>query len=350
MKRSLYLTTLIFLLLLVVGCSKNEAKPAVTEPVGEEVTDETDKKEEEETKLKAIFPLTGIGTNDSTNQRTIAVMVNNHPKARPQSGLHKADIVYEVLAEGDVTRFLAVFQSEMPETIGPVRSARDYYVTLSKGYDSFYVAHGYSPDAKEMLDAGVVDNINGMEYDGTLFKRADFRKAPHNSYITFKNIMKGAEKNNIAITHDIDALPFLSKDEINKLEGNEAPAITIAYSSRDYATTEYIYDEVEQTYYRYSMGAITEDLDSKQPVSIDNLLIIETSHRVIDTAGRNEIDLTSGGKAILLQKGKKQEVEWKNVDGRLLPYANGVAVGLVPGKTWINIVPSLDKMVSEPTN
>jgi hypothetical protein len=178
MKLGRYLLVLMFLLLLVVGCSKDEAKPTVTEPAEEEETEDKSNEEEEEAAYKNVYPLTGIGTDESTDQRTIAVMVNNHPKARPQSGLHKSDIVYEVLAEGDVTRFLALFQSKKPEIIGPVRSARDYYITLGEGYDSFFIAHGYSPDAKEMLDAGVVDNINGMEYDGILFERADFRKAP----------------------------------------------------------------------------------------------------------------------------------------------------------------------------
>ena len=83
--------------------------------------------------------------------RAVAVMVNNHPKARPQSGLNKADIVYEILAEGDITRFLAVFQSEKPENIGPVRSARAYYIELAKGLNALYIAHGYSAEAKEML-------------------------------------------------------------------------------------------------------------------------------------------------------------------------------------------------------
>ena len=126
--------------------------------------------------------------------RAVAVMINNHPLARPQSGLNKADIVYEMLAEGDVTRFLAVFQSEQPENVGPVRSARAYYIELAKGFNSLYIAHGYSPEAKEMLDNGYIDNLNGMVYDGTLFQRASFRKAPHNSYITYDNILKGAKQ------------------------------------------------------------------------------------------------------------------------------------------------------------
>ena len=126
-------------------------------------------------------------------QRPIIVTVNNHPDARPQSGLAAADIVYEMVAEGNVTRFLAVYQSELPDTIGPVRSARDYFVEIAEGLDAFYVAHGYSPEAKRLLNANVVDNINGMNYDGTLFKRSRNRVAPHNSYITAEHIREGAK-------------------------------------------------------------------------------------------------------------------------------------------------------------
>ncbi len=350
MKRILCLIALFFLVLVAVGCSKNEAAPASTEPV-EEVAEETEKTEETEVNVEKdeeyikMYPLTGIGTNDPVNQRTIAVMVNNHPKARPQSGLHKADLVYEVLAEGDVTRFLALFQSEMPETIGPVRSARDYFINLSLGYDAFYIAHGYSPEAHQLLNSGVVDHINGMVYDGTLFNRADFRQAPHNSYITSENIFKGAVKTNVATTHDLEPLTFLSEEEIEGIVGESAENVRIAYSKSNFSTVDYKFDQSEGRYLRYSMGELTADFDSKEPVYIDNILIAEASHKIIDDVGRNDIDLTSGGKAYLLQKGKKIEVEWQNVDGRIVPYLNGVAVGFIPGKTWINLVPNL-KIVS----
>ncbi|WP_456276919.1 DUF3048 domain-containing protein [Bacillus sp. AK128] len=352
MNRIIFVISLMFLLLLGAGCSQQEAKPVSIDP--EEIEEEVESEVTEETEKQAFantYPLTGIGTDKLVDQRTVAVMVNNDPKARPQSGLHRADIVYEVLAEGNITRFLAVFQSEAPEKIGPVRSARDYYIELSKGYDAFYVAHGFSPEAQQMLQAGEVDNINGMEYDGTLFKRADFRKAPHNSYITFENIMKGATENNYATTHDQEPLKFLTEDEIASISGDPAENVKVAYSKSDFSIVDYEYDTNQEKYYRYAGGDLTEDLDSKERVLLDNVFIIETSHKVLDSAGRREIDLVSGGNAYLLQKGKKQEVQWENVDGRILPYVNDQPVGFVPGKTWINIVPSLaDVTFSETTN
>ncbi|PLR99209.1 DUF3048 domain-containing protein [Bacillus sp. T33-2] len=321
-------------MLLVSGCAKkeeiNKHKPRVVENAVKEVKEEP---------FPYQFPLTGIGTKAEASGRAVAVMVNNHPLARPQSGLHKADIVYEVLAEGDVTRFLAIFQSEKPENIGPVRSARDYYMELAKGYDSFFVAHGYSPEAQDMIKRGFIDNINGMQYDGTLFKRADFRKAPHNSYITYENILAGAEKNGYEMADVPEALPFLTEADAGKLAGAAAKSVNVSYTSTEF-DVQYQYDDEKQKYRRYTGGQETTDLDSKESVLLDNLFIVEADHRVIDEAAHKEIDLTSGGKGWLIQKGVANEVQWKNVDGKILPYVNGAAAGLLPGKTWINVIPS----------
>ena len=175
------------------------------------------------------FPLTGIASKTETDGRAIAVMINNHPKARPQSGLNKADIVYEILAEGDITRFLAVFQSEMPENIGPVRSARDYYIELAKGFNASLLPTAIVRKQK-MLDQGYIDNLNGMVYDGTLFQRADFRLAPHNSYITYENILKGAKQKNYSMDETPPAFTFLTEEESKSIVGEEAKSVMISYS------------------------------------------------------------------------------------------------------------------------
>ncbi|WP_428910669.1 DUF3048 domain-containing protein [Niallia sp. Krafla_26] len=333
-------------LFLLVGCNKEEA--VEPEQPEEEIVEEEETPPPAQEEYPYQFPLTGMGSNEITDGRAVAVMVNNHPLARPQSGLNQADIVYEVLAEGNVTRFLAIFQSEEPNNIGPVRSAREYYIELATGYDSLFVAHGYSPDAEKMLKRGVIDNINGMQYDGSLFKRADFRKAPHNSYISFNNIVKGAEKNNYKMDQAPDSLVFLSEEEIEALAGEKATSIEVAYYDSTF-DSKLEYDEDLKKYKRYSAGELTVDYQSNDPVLIDNLFVIETPHKVIDNAGRRDIDLVSGGNGYLFQRGKILSVQWKNVEGRILPYLNGEVVGLVPGKTWINIVPSkqgLDQSVT----
>jgi hypothetical protein len=328
------------LVLLLTACSEKDhsSAPVKEEPIVEEPQQETP--EPADKVYPYTYPLSGIGSEVEVDDRAVAVMVNNHPNARPQSGIHKADIVFELLAEGDVTRFLAVFQSEKPEKIGPVRSARDYYIELAKGLNSLYIAHGYSPEAKTMLESGYIDDLNGMQYDGTLFKRASFRKAPHNSYITYENILKGAEKNQFSMKEKPPSYQFYSKQELGSIQGNPAKSLMVSYFSSDLFNVMYEYDEALEKYKRFSNGEQTIDYDSKDPVLLDNIIILEMNHRLIDSKGRREINLTSGGNGYLIQKGKWNEITWKNIDGHIVPFQNGTEARLVPGKTWVNVIPT----------
>lgn len=323
---------------LLVGCKKE--KPVAEQPEAPEPKEE-----------KYAFPLTGVKTNDeeAVEARPVAVVVNNDPKARPQSGLNDADVIYEVLAEGGITRYLAIFQSEKPENIGPVRSARPYFIDLTKGYDALFIAHGYSPEAKTMLQSRAIDNINGMAYDGTLFKRASFRKAPHNSYITYDNIAKGAKKNNFSLVQSVTPLTFLTEDEIDELQGDEASEVTVQYNNR-YSVT-YNYNASANEYTRSIGQEQTIDYETDEPLTLANILIIETNHRILDDAGRREIELTSGGNAILLQNGIARHIQWTNENGRIVPKTSEGDAGLVPGRTWIHIIPKnpgLDQTVKLP--
>jgi hypothetical protein len=337
-------------MLLLTGCSEKEQSvaPKIEEPKVEETPNEGPV-ESAETVYPYTFPLTGIGSNTAVDDRAVAVMINNHPKARPQSGIHKADIVYELLAEGDVTRFLAVFQSEKPGNIGPVRSARDYFIELAKGLKSLYIAHGYSPEAKKMLESGYVDDLNGMQYDGSLFKRANFRKAPHNSYITYENILKGAEKNKFSMKGAPRTYQFYTKNELEGLQGSPANSLMVSYFSSNLFNVVFDYDKALGKYKRFTNGELTIDYDTKERVLIDNILILEMEHKFIDSYGRREINLTSGGNGYMIQRGKMNPISWKNVNGQIVPFINGAEAKLVPGKSWVNIIPKdqgLAKVVS----
>jgi hypothetical protein len=325
-------------LLLLSGCTDKEKSNGPKQPEKEEVEEVI--KEEAGNELPFHYPLTGVGSETEIDGRAVAVMINNHPKARPQSGLHKADVVYELLAEGDVTRFLAVFQSEKPDNMGPVRSARDYYIDLAKGLDALFIAHGYSEEARELLESDFVDNLNGMIYDGTLFKRASFRDAPHNSYITYENVIKGAKEKNYSMNQSPPEFQFLSEEDSKSVTGDEANSVMISYSASGVFNSTYEYDESIGRYKRYSDGEQTIDYETKDPILVDNLFIIETTHQVIDDAAHKEIDLQSGGSGYLLQKGKVMEVEWKNDNGLIVPIRDGEVVPFVQGKTWVNVVPT----------
>ncbi|MEI4770312.1 DUF3048 domain-containing protein [Psychrobacillus sp. FJAT-51614] len=336
-------------ILLLVACSdKEEMTEDIIELVEEPAAAE-EEVEDKEKELPYIAPFTGVGSEVELKHRAVLVTMNNHPLARPQSGIAKADIIYEMLAEGNVTRFLALYQSEIPDKIGPVRSARDYFVTIAKGLDAFYIAHGYSPDAQKMLNARVVDHINGMQYDGILFERSKERKAPHNSYITKENIETGADK--VGASMDIRKIPKLSFfDSVEGVKlGNPVSSISIRYGNGASFENQYTYSPDEGLYERTSAGELTTDKETEDPVKISNVIFMEIPHKTIDNAGRQALSLNDGGRAYLFQAGVMREIEWENVDGILVPMENGVPAKLVKGMSWISFVPTnpgLENMVN----
>lgn len=336
---------------LLVACSDKEEGQEEVNPVEEIIEEIVEEVEvpEVEAVVPYIAPFTGVGSEKELTQRPVLVTINNHPLARPQSGIAKADIIYEMLAEGNVTRFLAVYQSEIPEKLGPVRSARDYFVDIAKGLDAFYIAHGYSPDAQKMLKAGVVDNINGMQYDGILFNRSSERKAPHNSYISKDNVLAGAEK--VGASMEINKIPkfsFFESFEGIKI-GNPVSSFSIHYGSGSSFENKYTYISDEGIYKRETAGVLTIDKETEEPIKIANIICMEMPHKVIDSSGRLQLSLSDGGRAYIFQAGIMREIEWENIDGILMPMENGVPAKLVPGQTWISFIPTspgLEEMVT----
>jgi hypothetical protein len=318
---------------LLAACNKDtaeEVKPVSAEP--EEV-------EEAVEELPYTAPFTGEKVAKEPLLRPILVTVNNHPDARPQSGIGYADVVYEMLAEGDVTRLLALYQSEVPTNIGPIRSARSYFVDMAKGLDAFYIAHGYSPEAKSMLMSGVADNINGMNYDGTLFQRSNERKAPHNSYMPGENVAAAAEKVGASLLYQKKVLYSFYEEQDNVKIGTTANEVSVSYGNNSFNST-YTYDAEENLYTRASAGELTVDHLTGEPVQLSNVLFFEMAHRIIDNEGRRDIDITSGGIAYVAQQGMLREVKWENRDGLLVAVeSDGSDVLLVPGHTWIHFVP-----------
>ncbi|WP_203364323.1 DUF3048 domain-containing protein [Bacillus sp. REN10] len=291
-----------------------------------------------------VLPLTGEKTKSKPNQRATAVVINNHPKARPQTGLAQADLVYEVMVEGNMTRFLAIYQSEQPEKVGPVRSAREYFIDLAEGYDSLFIAHGYSPDAKERLQSGAVDQINGMQYDGTIFQRDSSRVAPHNSYMWFDEMKNIAKKKGYDLKIAPGSLNFMKPKEVKELVGQKAENVQIRYSDQAAFQVEYKYNSKQKSYERWISQEQELDRETQEPILADNIFIIEADHRVVDSEGRLDIDLSSGGSAYLIQRGIVQQVEWSNVNGRIIPFKKGTMLDFVPGNTWVQVIPASKRL------
>jgi Protein of unknown function (DUF3048) N-terminal domain/Protein of unknown function (DUF3048) C-terminal domain len=330
--------------MLLVGCIQQEK--TIKPNKNEENTGSKNEQVIDKEEIDTIFaPLNGLPISQVSEQRPVAVMVNNFHLARPQSGLSNADIVYEVLAEGDITRFLAIFQSNIPDKIGPVRSARDYYIELANGYHALFICHGNSPEAKQMMDAGVIDSINGLIYDGTLFKRDKSRKAPHNSYILKEGIEKGVEKRNYSYTEKVTPLAFIQEPLSFDPSWKNISEVFIKYSYNPDNNVTYKYNATNKNFQRIQDGIVAKDALNNKDLQIKNILIIESTHKVIDDYGRRSVDLENGGKGYYIVDGMLKDIQWNNIDGRIIPYTlDGTEIKLAPGQTWINFVPELDKV------
>ncbi|HSJ39162.1 MAG TPA: DUF3048 domain-containing protein [Planococcus sp. (in: firmicutes)] len=294
----------------------------------------------EEPDAQAFAPFTGIAEGGPFTSRPVLAVINNHPDARPETGLNEADIVFEFIAEYNITRFAALYQSTFPEEIGPIRSARDYFVELAAAYDAFFVSHGYSPEAYAMLESGMVDHINGIDYDGSLFQRSTDRVAPHNSYITYENIKIGMKMTDASPNYSVKAPYAFFKGAGNGKISEQASTLEVRYGQDPNFTSSFTYDETAQRYKRSSGGLPTVDKETLQQAEVANVLVFEADHETIDAQGRQSIDLESGGEALLFQSGGVREIRWISQGGMLIPTADGETIELVPGKTWIHIVPT----------
>lgn len=313
--RQFIISIMIMLMLVIVGCSNQDDE--------EEATN--------------VFPLTGKKTAEDVTNRPVAVMVSNQTQARPQTGLSKADIVFEMLTEGNITRFMAIYQSEKPEVVGPVRSAREYFFDMANNYDSIYVYHGAANFVNDMIEEKEIDYIDGAKYDddGHLFVRETFRKTPHNSYLQFDAVDEIAQDKGYDLEVEMEPLAFLQDDD--EVSGEDANYVKIDY----YGGTpliEYEYDESTKKYIRYNDEEETIELESEKPITVDNVFIVEADHEVIDDEQRRDIDIYSGGKGYLFQRGKVQYVDWENEDGKIVAVKDGNIIPFVKGQTWVNFV------------
>ena len=140
------------------------------------------------------------------NERPIAFMIDNAQEAWPQAGLNKAYIVYEIVAEGGITRLMALFKGQDVEQIGPVRSSRHYYLDYALENDAIYVHYGWSPQAESDIRTLAVNNINGITESTKSFWRVSGKSAPHNVITSTEKIMQIAERKGYRTTSESESV------------------------------------------------------------------------------------------------------------------------------------------------
>ena len=285
--------------------------------------------------------------------RPIALMIDNHKGAMPQGGLNDAYMVYEIIVEGGETRLMALFKGVDLDKIGPVRSARHYFLDYALENDAIYVHFGWSPQAQGDIPKLGVDNINGIYESSTSFWRTKDKYAPHNVATSTEKILQIANRKEYRTTSTIDSvLNYVADDVDLKNSKIEANTVTIPYSYHN--TVKYEYDETLGKYVRYSRGTKQVDWSTGETVTVENIIITKCDNWTLndgENKGRQTIDniktlegyYITNGKAIEItceKSSRSAQTVYKDLEGNEIDVSDG--------NTFVQICPIDSKITFEP--
>ena len=280
----------------------------------------------------------------SGNDRPFAVMIDNHSDAWPQSGLNQAYMVYEIIVEGGETRLMALFKGADLEKIGPVRSARHYFIDYAMENDAIYVHFGQSPQAQSDIKKYSIDDINGIAEDGTTFWRVKDKAAPHNAVTSTEKLLESAKSKNYRTTSTEKSVLNYVVDEVNIEEGQAADTITIPHS--DLQTVRYEYDEENKVYVRYARGEEQTDWDTDEPVTTKNIIITFCNNYTLsdsENKGRQGLKNIGTFDGYYITNGRAIQIQCiKNARDEKTIYQdmNGNEIQVNDGNTFVNICPT----------
>ena len=306
----------------------------------------------------ARSPLTGEWIDEEiAARRPVAVTINNSTVALPQSGLSKADVMFETLAEGNITRLIAVFQDLDVPRIGAVRSARHYFIDFAFDYDALFVHYGGSPQAYNDVVVLGSASLNGLSWlDGLLTWRDPERLAirgmyEHSVFTSGERILKSWERVGYREEFSEEWTPhfrFASEEFVP--DGIDAYDVTVPYS-RTYPG-RFVYDEETGRYWRFQSGEPHMDEDMDVQLSVKNILIQSTRVYIIpgDNAGRRNVETVGRGEGVYISNGRAVPVTWERSDRKtqtIWRNEQGDMLTINPGNLWIGVLPDNRELIVE---
>lgn len=286
---------------------------------------------------EVLSPFDYLPIEEKVLHRAVMTSIENTPQARPQSGICEAPIVYEFLVEGGITRFLALYWSEIPDKIGPIRSVRPYMVKIADEYDALLLHAGASPEGFELLEKLDFTNLDQI-YNGKYYWRSQDKPTPHNLYTGVYRIseyledMMGVEYSNRFNFEEVIIITSAKK---------KADIINIGYWG-NYEVI-YEYNPRENHYKRY-----IDNIDNPHncangdQITVKNIIVQFTETSIKDDVGRLNIELEGSNKALYFGNGYVSKGHWEKDDQGLTKFydENNNLITINPGNTWIQIVPN----------
>lgn len=287
--------------------------------------------------------LTGLAVEPELADRPItSVIIENHPDARPQSGLSQAGIVYEALAEGGITRFQAFFQDQRPAVIGPVRSLRTYFVDWGLEYGAPVAHAGGNADAMDLVTPLKMKDINALTFASAGFYRMSDRFAPHNLYTSSDKL--DALMSRLGFAKPSTFIPGPRKPD-SPSASPAHPNIHINYSYNGYQV-DYSYDQARNDYARSLAGTPHIDRTGGAQIHVKNVVVMymPTSYGYTRTQEQTVIMKTVGsGKAVVMRDGEAVSGTWSKASHAartILTGDDGQEIPLNAGNTWYSVVPT----------
>ena len=315
-------------------------------------------KEQEKAEIKKLTIF-----DEDSNERPIAIMIDNNVGNNSHSGLQDSYLNYEIIVEGGLTRIMALYKDKDISLIGPVRSSRHYFLDYALESDCIYTHFGWSPYAQKDVKALGVNNINGL-YDSKPFWRVDYLYAPHNVFTSISKIYEYTTEKNYSIKTDnwqllnygteeillneitekqIIINPETGKEEtIEKTDDNLliAQKINMIYSRTQ--NRSYVYEQVNKVYLRYMNNAPHTDATTKEQLNYKNIIIQRVNNYQLDSEGRQDLDTVGTGTGFYITNGYSLPIKWEKStrsSKTKYTYLNGKELVLNDGNTFIQIVP-----------
>ncbi|MDF2943689.1 MAG: putative secreted protein [Herbinix sp.] len=277
-------------------------------------------------------------------KRPYAFQFNNFKTVSNQWGIGQADIVYECIVEGGITRLLGIGENYTGDRIGSTRSARHYFVSIADEYDSIYIHYGKTKYAVSKIKELGINDLDGDSGIGTtVFYRDKSIKAPHNAFASVEGILAGIEKKGYETQYKEGYKPHYSfyEGDTDLTSTSNVNKISINFSA--YNSPYLKYDATDKLYYRYQFGAAHKDSLTGKQLAFKNVIIQFVKEWDIDRNDYQTMDLEdASGEGYYITNGKMIPITWKKKEAtRWMRYYNeaGEELTINPGKTFIALFP-----------
>lgn len=287
--------------------------------------------------------------DEDSKTRPIAVSINNNHAAYPHAGLQDAYLAYELIAEGGITRIIALFKDQTTKKIGSVRSARHYFLDYVLENDAIFVHYGHSPQALSDIKSLKINNINGMYDAKGFFRDTSLHRAyEHTAFTSMDRINKLIKSKKYRNTTEEQLLKYSPiKIEYKTENKKEANIVEIVYSS--YQTTKYVYDPENMNYKMFMGGKEHTDLITKKQYTVKNIITYQVQNSSIqsDRKGRQDLYNVGNGEGYYISNGEAIKIKWSKKDRAsktIYTLEDGSELKVNDGNTWIHIQPKGKKL------